>query len=91
VYFASFARVLSNHLHESYVQEVVKEGFRRFFQVHVMRYPNVHHIPVHFVGSIAHHFGPLLDEVMAEMQLQKGKVLKKPVHELYRYFSERLK
>jgi flagellin-specific chaperone FliS len=56
-----------------------------------MRYPNVHTIPVHFVGSIAHHFGPLLDEVMAELNLRKGKVLKKPVHELYRYFSERLK
>lgn len=91
VYFASFARVLSNHLHETYVQEVVKEGFRRFFNVHVMRYPKVHSIPVHFVGSIAHHFGPLLDEVMAELNLRKGKVLKKPVHELYRYFSERLK
>lgn len=89
VYFASFARMLSAHLQESYVQEVVKEGFRRFFYVHVMRYPNVHELPIHFVGSIAHHFEPLLDEVMAELGLKKGKILKKPIHELYRYFSEK--
>lgn len=89
VYFASFARMLSAHLQEPYVQEVVKEGFRRFFHVHVMRYPQVHELPIHFVGSIAHHFAPLLDEVMAELDLKKGKILKKPIHELYRYFSEK--
>jgi glucosamine kinase len=89
VYLASFARVLSGYLHEPYVQGVVKAGFRRFFEVHVMRYPRVHELPVHFVGSIAHHFEPLLDEVMAEKRLLKGKILKKPVHELYRYFTER--
>jgi N-acetylglucosamine kinase-like BadF-type ATPase len=89
VYLASFARVLSEHLQEPYVQQVVKAGFRRFFEVHVMRYPKVHELPIHFVGSIAHHFEPLLDEVMAEKKLLKGKILKKPVHELYRYFMER--
>jgi len=89
VYLASFARILSEHLSESYVQDIVKAGFRRFFDVHVMRYPNVHTLPIHFVGSIAHHFEPLLEEVMAEKKLLKGKILKKPIHELYRYFKER--
>lgn len=88
VYLASFARIMSAHINEAYVQGVVKEGFRRFFHVHVMRYPRVHELPIHFVGSIAHHFEPLLDEVMDELRLKKGKILKKPIHELYRYFSE---
>jgi glucosamine kinase len=91
VYFASFARVLSSHLNESYTHMLVQDGFRRFFEVHVMRYPQVHELPIHFVGSIAHHFETLLDGVMQEKGLQKGKILKKPVHELYRYFNERRK
>ncbi|MFN3530628.1 MAG: hypothetical protein ACK417_11960 [Bacteroidia bacterium] len=89
VYLASFARVLSDFIDEPYVQELVKASFKRFFEVHVMRYARVHDLPIHFVGSIAYHFGPILDEVMTELRLHKGKVLKKPVHELYRYFSER--
>lgn len=88
VYLASFARVLSGFVHEPYVQELVKSSFRRFFEVHVMRYDRVHELPIHFVGSIAHHFEPLLDEVMAELNIHKGKILKKPIFELYRYFSE---
>lgn len=91
VYFASFARVLSSHLNEAYTKQLVQDGFRRFFEVHVMRYPQVHELPIHFVGSVAHHFEALLDEVMHEKGLTKGKILKKPVHELYRYFSERRK
>ena len=89
VYFASFARILSKYLDEPYVRQVVMEGFDRFLEVHVMRYPRVMELPVHFVGSIAFHFEPLLDEVLHTKGLHKGRVHKKPIHPLYDYYASK--
>jgi N-acetylglucosamine kinase-like BadF-type ATPase len=89
VYFASFARILSKYLDEPYVRQVVTEGFHRFLDIHVMRYPHVHDLTVHFVGSIAYHFEPLLDEVLATKGLRKGGVHKKPIHPLYAYYASK--
>ncbi|MFM8685851.1 MAG: hypothetical protein ACKODJ_04790 [Bacteroidota bacterium] len=89
VYFASFARLLSKYLDEPYVKQVVTEGFHRFLDIHVMRYPRVHDLTIHFVGSIAYHFEPLLDEVLAAKGLRKGGVHKKPIHPLYAYYASK--
>jgi hypothetical protein len=87
VYFASFARLMSGYLDEPYVRQVVTDGFHRFLDIHVMRYPSIDDLTVHFVGSIAYHFEPLLDEVLAVKGLRKGSVHKKPIHPLYAYYA----
>ncbi len=89
VYLASFARLFSAHKELPYVQEVVAAGFHQFLDIHVMRYPRIHEIPVNFVGSIAYYFEPLLTKVLESKKLVKGRILRKPIHELYRHFAEK--
>jgi len=89
VYFASFARLYSAHSELPYVKEVVEAGFHKFLDIHIMRYPRIHEIPVNFVGSIAFYFEDLLTQVLEDKKLVKGRILRKPIHELYRYFDEK--
>lgn len=89
VYFASFARLYSAHKELPYVQQVVEAGFNQFLDIHIMRYPRIHEIPVNFVGSIAFYFDELLTKVLESKKLVKGRILRKPIHELYRHFAEK--
>jgi hypothetical protein len=88
VYFASFARLFSKHRSHPYVRTVVKEGFEKFLDIHVTRYPRIEEIPVNFVGSVAYYFEDVLTEVLANKKLVKGRILRKPIHELYAYFEK---
>lgn len=87
VYFASFARLFSAHRELPYVRKVVEAGFHQFIDIHIMRYPRIHEIPINFVGSIAFYFEDLLTEVLASKKLVKGRILRKPIHELYKHFA----
>jgi N-acetylglucosamine kinase-like BadF-type ATPase len=89
VYFASFARLYTAHRELPYVQEVVAAGFHLFLDIHIMRYPRIQEIPLNFVGSIAFYFEDLLTQVLESKKLVKGRILRKPIHELYRHFAER--
>ncbi len=89
VYFASFAKLYSKHRDLPYVKQVVADGFHKFLDIHITRYPRIHEIPVHFVGSVAFYFEDVLTEVMESKKLVKGRVHRKPIHELYRYFAGR--
>jgi len=89
VYFASMARVLSTHQTEPYVRQLVRTGFEEFLRIHILRYDNVNQLPIHFVGSIAYYFRDVLEEVLLGHRLICGKVLRKPIHELYRYYQEK--
>ena len=89
VYFASMARVLSTHSTEPYVRQLVRSGFEEFLRIHILRYDQVHELPLHFVGSIAFYFREILEEVLLGHRLICGKILRKPIHELYRYYQEK--
>ena len=82
VYMARFAQVLSASSDIDYVQQVVLAGFRDFFEHNVKCFDGYQSMPVHFVGSIAHHFRPLLQQVADEYGCELGAVDRQPVYKL---------
>jgi N-acetylglucosamine kinase-like BadF-type ATPase len=81
-YLASFAPILTLSPDKEFIHELVKDGFREFFKYHVACYEGYPKYKIHFVGSMAYHFRPILDEVAAEFDTAIGTVDKQPVYNL---------
>lgn len=90
VYLASFAKVLSNHKDHPWVREMVTKGTRKFIDIHLTRYPEFKSVPIHFVGSIAYHFSEIIMEVAASYGFTVGKIIKQPIHDLLKYYQNKL-
>ncbi|MEZ4965756.1 MAG: hypothetical protein R2791_10970 [Saprospiraceae bacterium] len=84
-YLASFTRFLGEHLQHPYVQNLVATCLGDFLDRHVCKYNGYQHVPVHFVGSIAHHFQDVLQMCMKERQLKPGMIVRKPIYPLADY------
>ena len=83
-FLASLAPFLAAHLDVPAVRTPVKEAFTAFLQRNVMQY-DYRRYPVHFAGSIAHHFSPILHEAAHEAGITIGTVTPTPLAGLMAY------
>lgn len=86
-YLAGFARFAGEHQEDAFVRSLVKECFRDFIEVFVLRYERCHELPICFVGGVAFQFQDLLKETMADYGLVLGKVMKSPSEGLIHWYS----
>lgn len=84
-YLASFTRFLGDHLQHPYVKNLVADSLNQFLDSHVVKYQGYQQVPVHFVGSIAHHFQEILLKCMEERRLKLGVIVRKPIYPLADY------
>ena len=90
VYIASFMPILIRHKSLSYSQEIIKEGFRKFIEAHVLCFEEAKSSQVSFVGSIASLLEQELGEVCEEYNLKLGVVIRRPLDRLVSYHKDRL-
>lgn len=84
-YFASFSTFLGQHLTDPFIGTLVGGAFRTFLDMYVGKHPNAATLPVHFTGSVAHHFRDILGKVLVEKNLQLGTIQKSPMPGLLRF------
>ena len=89
-YLAGFTRFLGEHLQHPYIQSLVAESLGEFLDRHVMKYSGAQSVPVHFVGSIAHHFQDVLQKCLDERRLKLGNVVRKPIYPLADFHTKHL-
>lgn len=82
---ASYVSFAVQHPKEPFIQTLIKDCFNTFIVRHVLKYPNAHEIPIHFIGSIAFGFQDLLIEVLEKHNLTVGKIFKSPFPALLEY------
>lgn len=87
-YLATFARFLIENKESDYSQNVIKKGFTLFAHHQILQFENAKEIPVHFIGSIAYYLQNELTEVLSELGLQVGNILKKPIEGLVDYHRQ---
>lgn len=75
---------LKNH---PYVEEIVKQGFRRFFSHSIVRYENYSELTLGFVGRIAVNFEEHLRAVANEYGLRIAKISDRSIPGLIEYHS----
>jgi len=88
-YLASFAMFLNQIRDTEYGQKVLRASFVEFIETNIKSYPQYQQYKCNFVGSIAWHFSDELKAICAGYQIQVGKIIKKPIHELMRFILQR--
>jgi glucosamine kinase len=81
-YLATFTTFLGEHLKHPYVDKLVADCLGEFLDRHALKYSGVKHVPVHFVGSIAHHFQDILLRCMEQRKITPGVIIRKPIYTL---------
>lgn len=84
-YLASYTRFLSEHIEHPFVWQLVKSGFQDFLDAMILKYDNIHNLPINFLGSIAVYFEVILKEVLEKNNLKFGRIIDNPVDELVKY------
>lgn len=85
VYLASFGPFAGKHSEDPYIRDIVREGVRKFIDIHVLCFQDSPNVPVSFVGSVAKAFESILIEELHRVNLSFGRVLAKPVNNLVAY------
>lgn len=85
VYLAKFSKFCSNNKEHAFIQQLAKDSFTEFIRRHILKYAGHKNYPIHFIGSVAFHFKPILQEVLDEHDLKMGIIIKKPIDNLVRF------
>lgn len=87
-FLASVTPFLLKNIEEPAIHRLVLNEFKSFFgaQCSAVR-PVTGSLPVSFVGSIAYHYRPVLDEAAAALDAKIDTVIKTPMEGLIRYHS----
>lgn len=91
VYIASFMPIIVRNKDLPYCQELIREGFRKFINIHVKCYNNHKEVEVNFVGSVAHLLSEELSEVCSEEGIILGEIVRKPLENLVKFHLSRTK
>jgi len=86
-YLASFALFLAENRGHYMIENILEDGINDFFFYHLAKYPEVWKLPVNFVGSVAHGFKDVLNQLCHSYEFELGNVLKKPMKGLIEYHS----
>lgn len=84
-YFAGFAQFVGKHKAHDFIRKMVADAFGLFLDKYVVKHPNAATLPVHFTGSVAYHFGDILQEALAIKNLRPGQTQKSPMSGLLRF------
>jgi N-acetylglucosamine kinase-like BadF-type ATPase len=84
-YIATFTKFLGGHLQHPFVRRLVADCLGEFLDRHARKYSGHQHVPVHFVGAVAHHFSEILLECLRERKMQPGVIMRNPIHALGEY------
>ena len=85
VYLASYMKFFTQNGGHPLLIEWVKEGIRKFIDIHVKCFDNWKELPVHFIGSVGYYFEDTLKAVCKEEGVHLGTIIKKPVYTLADY------
>ncbi len=86
VFLGSFAPFAHKHIELPFFYNLVYEGFESFIKTQVKYFPQATEVPIHFVGSIAHHFQNVLEDVIRNLELNMGQIVRRPLDGLVQYY-----
>jgi len=88
-YLASFAKFMGPNRNHPFIADLLHQGFVEFIQTNIQSYPDYRNYNCHFVGSIAYHFQDILKNTCVEHDVTVGKILKRPIDELFNFIIQR--
>lgn len=89
VFLASFAPFVQKYAQHPYIIELLEVVFDTFIKRHPAKYADSQKLPIHFVGSVAHAFAPILKNVVKKNNMILGQIIKKPIEALAHYHAQK--
>jgi glucosamine kinase len=88
-YIASFTMFLSENRGHYMIDNIIEDGLRDFFTVHLTIYPETGKIPIFFTGSVAFGFQDILKELCRDFGWETGRFIAKPMEGLIAYHKNK--
>ena len=86
-FLASVTPFLLENIERKEIHELVLNAFKAFFRRNIVQYPSSRELDVNFVGSIAFHYRPVLEEAADACGCRIGTVVKSPMDGLVRFHT----
>ena len=86
-FLASLSPFLAENIHEPILCALVCNSFTAFIRRNVMQYEGWNGQLIHFCGSVAWHYRPLLQKVADATGIRVGNILQRPMEGLVRYHA----
>ncbi|MBK1894136.1 BadF/BadG/BcrA/BcrD ATPase family protein [Chryseobacterium paridis] len=84
-YLANFNKFVVERKDHPYFQQMVFEEMKNFFEYQVLPYEESQDAEINFIGSIAYYYEDTLRSAAAELNLNVGKIVQKPIESLVNY------
>lgn len=85
-YLAQYAQFIFQHRGHYMIENIAEDCINDLFIHHLIRYPGVQRIPIHFTGSVAYYLRDLISATCEQYNLVMGKVIQKPMDGLITYY-----
>ena len=70
MYLASFAKFMFDFKENPYIKDIITCGFQEFFKYRILPFNKTAKTPIYFIGSIAHYFRDILEEIAEKNNLK---------------------
>ncbi len=87
-YLADFNKFVVERKSHPYFQNMVFDEMKNFLDYHVLPYEEARGAEINFIGSIAFYYEDILRAAAAELNLNVGKIVKKPIESLVEYHKK---
>ena len=87
-YLASFAEfIFTSEEVNGYFYKLISEGMFKFIENKILCYKEAQHVPIHFIGSIAHFSEDIIRDCMKPYHLELGNIIRRPIDGLIDYYK----
>lgn len=87
-FLASFMPFVAKHIAHPTMESMITNEFTLFFKRNVMNYGNATTTPLHFTGSVAHHFSQQLYQAASSLGLNIVSIIANPLPDLIMYHKD---
>lgn len=87
-YLAEFSRFIVTRKFHPFLQHLVFEELKNFFDYQVFPYEESKTSEINFIGSIAYYYEEILRAAAAEMHLNIGHIVRRPIDSLVDYHNK---
>ena len=90
MYLASFAKFMFIFKDNDYIKEIITCGFQEFFKYKILPFNKTAETPIYFIGSIAHYFRDILEEIAEKNSLKITDIIQRPIDNLLAYHKKNI-
>jgi N-acetylglucosamine kinase-like BadF-type ATPase len=88
-FIAQFANFAFEHRGHYMIENIAEDCLNDLFINHLLRYPQIHKLPVHFTGSVAFYLKNIIKNLCEQYEVNYGSVLRKPIEGLIKFHTKK--